>query len=175
MEPIRFSKHALGYTASRGFTVAEVEETIRKKLDGRGWVDCILTAMKNKFLSFLALAAALVLLPGCIGTQDGHSVAGMPFSKDRITSRYARPVAQLVAATRTVLTRNGKIIVDNAVNNSFMAKVNQHNVWVKVTDVDGRVTEVVVQARGSMSGDVDTAAEISKQIGMMLVAMPGQS
>ncbi len=29
MKPIRFSKHALGYATSRGFTVAEVEETIR--------------------------------------------------------------------------------------------------------------------------------------------------
>ncbi len=126
--------------------------------------------MKIKFLSFIALPACLVLLPGCIGTQDGHSVAGVPFTKDRIISRYARPVPELTAATRTVLNRNGKILVDNAVNNSFEAKINQHSVWVKVTDIDGRITEVTVQARGKMAGDVDTAAEISKQIGMMLVA-----
>jgi hypothetical protein len=99
----------------------------------------------------------------------------MPFTKDRITSRYARPAAQLSVATRTVLNRNGKIILDNVVNNSFEAKVNQHRVWVKVTDIDGRVTEVTVQSRGWMAGDVDTAAEISKQIGMMLVAGAGQN
>jgi hypothetical protein len=29
MKRIRFSKHALGYTASRGFTAAEVEDAIR--------------------------------------------------------------------------------------------------------------------------------------------------
>ena len=29
MKPIRLSKHALRYTGRRGFTVAEVEETIR--------------------------------------------------------------------------------------------------------------------------------------------------
>jgi hypothetical protein len=62
--------------------------------------------------------------------------------------------------------------VDNAVNTSFEAKINQHRVWVKVTDVDGRITEVTVQARGGVGGDVDTAAEISKQIGMELVAGP---
>ncbi len=28
MKPIRFSRHASGYTAKRGFTVAEVEEAI---------------------------------------------------------------------------------------------------------------------------------------------------
>jgi hypothetical protein len=131
--------------------------------------------MKIKFWSFIALSACLVLLPGCIGTQDGHSVAGVPFTKDRIVSRYARPVSELAAATRTVLNRNGKILVDNSVNNSFEAKINQHSVWVKVTDIDGRITEVVVQSRGSMAGDVETAAEISKQIGMMLVAGPGRS
>jgi len=134
-----------------------------------------LIGMKIKFISFLALSACLVLLPGCIGTQDGHSVAGVPFTKDRIISRYARPVAQLAAATRTVLNRNGKILVDNAVNNSFEAKVNQHRVWVKVSDVDGRITEVTVQARGGMAGDVETAAELSKQIGMMLVAGASQN
>jgi hypothetical protein len=150
-------------------------KSVRKKLDGRGWVNGILTAMKIKFLSFLALSTCLVLLPGCIGTQDGHSVAGVPFTKDRIVSRYARPVAQLAAVTRIVLNRNGKLLVDNAVNNSFEAKINQHSVWVKIADVDGKISEVTVQARGSMAGDIDTAAEISKQIGMMLVAGPGQN
>ena len=29
MKPIRFSKHALGYIAARGFTAAEVEDAIR--------------------------------------------------------------------------------------------------------------------------------------------------
>ena len=130
--------------------------------------------MKIKVFSLLALSACLILLPGCIGTEDGHSVAGVPFTKDRFTSRYARPVPQLVNVTRAVLNRNGKILVDNAVNNSFEAKVNQHRVWVKVTDIDGRVSEVTVQARGSMVGDANTAAEISKQIGMALVTGTAQ-
>lgn len=126
--------------------------------------------MKIKAFSILVLAVtSVVLLPGCVSTPDGHYVAGMPLTHDRIVSRYARTVAQLTAATRTVLNRNGKILVDNAVNNAFEAKVNQRTVWVKVTAVDSRTTEVVVQARGSVAGDVDLAAEISKQIGMMLM------
>jgi hypothetical protein len=130
--------------------------------------------MKIKFLSsLLVLSAALILLPGCIGTQDGHSVAGVPFTKDRIVSRYARPLPELANITRTVLTRNGKLLLDNAVNNTFEAKVNQHSVWVKLKDIDGHITEVIVQARGPWAGDVDTASEISTQIGMMLVAAPG--
>jgi hypothetical protein len=126
--------------------------------------------MKIKFVSSLVLSACLAFLAGCIGTQDGNSVAGVPFTKDRFISRYERPVPQLVAAARAVLNRNGRILVDNAVNNSLEAKVNQHKVWVKVTAIDAKVTEVTVQARGGMVGDADTAAEISKQIGMALVA-----
>ena len=43
MKPIRLSKHALGYTVSRGFTVAEVEDAIRTCTWGAaelGRLDC---------------------------------------------------------------------------------------------------------------------------------------
>ena len=43
MKPIRLSKHALGYMASRGFTVAEIEEAIRTRPWGAaelGRLDC---------------------------------------------------------------------------------------------------------------------------------------
>jgi hypothetical protein len=127
-------------------------------------------AMKMKCVLAFVLSTCVALLTGCIGTEDGSSVAGMPFTKDRFISRYERPVPELVNVTRAVLNRNGRILLDNSVNNSFEAKVNQHSVWVKVTAIDPRVTEVAVQARGGMVGDADTAEEISKQIGMGLVS-----
>ena len=43
MKPIRFSKHAMGYIAKRGFSVAEVEEAIRMcawKAAEFGRLDC---------------------------------------------------------------------------------------------------------------------------------------
>ena len=43
MKAIRLSKHALGYIASRGFTVAEVEDAIRTCAWGKaglGRLDC---------------------------------------------------------------------------------------------------------------------------------------
>jgi hypothetical protein len=129
--------------------------------------------MKIKFLSSLICAAALAGLSGCVGTQDGHSVGGDPFSKDTIVSRYEKPVAPLANATRVVLNRNGKMIVDNSVDNTFQARINQRNVWIKVSDVDGKVTQVSVQVRGPMGGDVDLAAELSKQIALQLMANQG--
>jgi hypothetical protein len=43
MKPIRLSRHALSYATKRGFTVAEVEETIRTSAWGAaelGRLDC---------------------------------------------------------------------------------------------------------------------------------------
>ena len=82
------------------------------------------TNMKIKFLSALVCAAALVCVSGCVGTQDGHTTGGDPFSKDTIVSRYEKPVQPLAAAARVVLNRNGKLVVDNVVNNTFQARVN---------------------------------------------------
>jgi hypothetical protein len=130
--------------------------------------------MRIKALFSLALSAALVLFSGCVNTETGHPVGGMPFTKDTITSRYEKPVPLLANATRIVLSRNGKLLMDNVVNNTFQAKINQRNVWVKVEDLDGKITVVSVQVRGSMGGDIDLAAEISKQIALQLMAAQNQ-
>jgi hypothetical protein len=130
--------------------------------------------MRIKSLFSLAVSTALILSSGCVGTETGKSVAGVPFTKDTIVSRYEKPLPQLVNATRVVLNRNGKLLVDNVVNNTFQAKVNQHNVWVKVADLDGRITVVSVQSRSSLGGDVDLAAEISKQIALQLTVAQNQ-
>jgi hypothetical protein len=143
-------------------------------LDVAGGNDSIPGDMKIKFLSSLVISAALVCLSGCVGTEDGHSTGGLPFTKDAIVSRYEKPVPSLAGATRAVLSRNGKMIVDNSVNNTFEARINQRNVWVRVADIDGKISEVTVQARGSMGGDVDLAAELSKQIALQLMSSQAQ-
>lgn len=132
--------------------------------------DWIEADMKIKILFSLVLTSMAVFFGGCVGTPDGGTTIGMPLVKDTIVSRYERPVPQLVDATRVVLQRNGKMLVDNSVNNTFKAKVNQHTVWVRVSDVDGKLTQVTVQARSAVGGDVELAAELSKQIALQLVA-----
>ena len=111
---------------------------------------------------------------GCVGTNDGRSTGGLPIGRDTISDRYERPVNQLAAAARVVLNRNGKLLVDNSVNNSFEAKVNEHKVWVKVFAVDSKVSEVDVQVRGSVGGDLVEAHELSKQIALQLMAAGNQ-
>jgi hypothetical protein len=125
--------------------------------------------MRIKILFSLALSAMLVVGSGCVNHPDGHSSVGAPITKDTIRSKYEKPVTAVVNSTREVLQRNGKLLVDNVVDHTFQAKVNQKTVWVKVKDLDGKITEVDVQARGAIEGDIELAAELSKQIGMLLV------
>jgi hypothetical protein len=138
-------------------------------LDVQGNGGWIMGDMRIKTLVSLALSTALILTSGCVGTETGKPVFGVP-TKDTITNHYEKPVPLLVEATRVVLKRNGELLVDNVVNNTFQAKVNQHNVWVKVVDLDGKITSVSVQARGPLGSDVDLAAQISTQIALQLTA-----
>ena len=127
--------------------------------------------MRIKIFFPLALSAALVMGSGCVGTETGHQTAGFP-TKDTISDRYERPVPVLANAAREVLKRNGTIVVDNVVDNTFEAKVNQRKVFVKVVAVDPKVTAVYVQVRGPFGGDIYLASELSKQIALQLTVTP---
>ena len=143
-------------------------------LDVGGGDGCIVADMKIKVLFPLLFSTVLVLASGCVGTTDGHSTAGIPFVRDTYVDRFERPVAQIAEATRVVLNRNGKLLVDNSVNNTFEAKVNERKVWVKVSDVDGKVSQISVQVRGSFAGDLTEAHQLCEQIALQLMAGQGQ-
>jgi putative cell wall-binding protein len=96
---------------------------------------------------------------------------GLPV-KDKLVKRYDRTLPQLLAATREVLKRNGTLIEDNIVGNALHAKVNQRYVFVKLEEVDAKVTQVTVQARSSMTADIDLASEMQTQIALQLAATP---
>jgi len=120
-----------------------------------------------------ALSALALFVSGCVSTPDGHSKAGIPFFyKDTLTRQYPRSVEQLVAATRAVLTRNGKLSVDNSVDNTFKAKINEHDVWVKITKVDDKTTQLVIMVRTALGADIDLAAEMDTQIALQLTVTP---
>ncbi len=126
--------------------------------------------MKNKFFTMLAAAALAVFVSGCTTIVDGHMRAAVPFVKDKIVSRYQRPVAQIFAAAKEVLEKEGKLNSVDTLNNSIAAKVDTRNVWIKVKEVDPTVSEVVVQVRKRNGGtDIDLASEIDKKIALQLV------
>lgn len=118
----------------------------------------------------VALFGLALFVSACVSTPTGGSKFGWPIGKDSLTRRYPRSVEQVTAATRFVLSHNGKLAVDNAVDNSFRAKINEHDVWAKVTKVDAKTTELVVMARGG-AGDIDLASSMVEQIALQLTTV----
>jgi hypothetical protein len=132
--------------------------------------------MRFKFFSLVLLSSVLALATGCVETVDGHMKAGMPLTQDKIVKRFDRSLAQTITATRTVLTRDGRLEVDNIAANTFQAQIKNHDkwetVWVKLEEVESKLTQVTVQARTTMGTDIDLAADISTRIALQLTVTP---
>lgn len=129
--------------------------------------------MKKLIFGLFAAVVLAAAGTGCITTVDGHKEAGVPFRKDRFVSRYQIPLEQVFTAAKEVLAGEkgglGVLESENRVNNSLVAKVNTRKVYVKVTEVEANITEIVVQVRTDAGwSDIDWAAEIDKQIALRL-------
>ena len=128
-----------------------------------------LEAMNRKLIALLSLACLAGLMTGCVSTLDGHSKMGMPFSKDRIVSRYERPVETIFASAKDVLKLMGALYGENTIKKTLEAKVDTRTVWVKIDQIDAKVSQVTVQARTSGGGaDIDLASEVDKRIALQL-------
>jgi Protein of unknown function (DUF3568) len=123
---------------------------------------------KNIFLAVVCAVLALNFT-GCVSTVDGRNKAGVPWLKDKLVSKYERPVKVVADAARAALKANGTIISDDAVTGTITAKVDTRTVYVNVTEIDKKVTQVLTQVRTKGGGtDVDLAAEIDKQVALQL-------
>jgi hypothetical protein len=129
---------------------------------------------------FALLAGLAILAAGCVNTVTGKKTAGVPFLKDKIEARYERPQDVVFKAAKEVITANGAIVSETTLPNQTnsvngIAKVvegtiNKCAVWVRVEQVDFKISAVTVQTRTSAGGaDIDLAAEVDKQIALRLV------
>lgn len=131
--------------------------------------------MKMKIFAALAGIAGMIMVTGCVGTVSGTRTAAMPFMKDRVTDRYERSVDEVYQASVQVVQHNGVIVTEyiphdttNTVR-ALQAKVNEHNVWIRVEGIDPKITEVTVQARAkSGAGDVELAHHLIEEIALQL-------
>ncbi len=112
---------------------------------------------------------------GCVSTVSDRTAPGVPFVKDKIVSRYERPVEPIFQAAKTVVSRLGTLVNESTLYSQTNAvktvegKVNQRNVWVRVEAIDPKISQVSVQTRtpGGV-GDLDLAAQIDKEIALEL-------
>jgi hypothetical protein len=125
--------------------------------------------MKKNIFALLAASSLVAYVTGCYTDLDGHMHGGVPFVKDKIESRYERPVDQIFAAAKQVLSYNGTLTSENTITKTLAAKIDTRTVEVKVNEVEPKVSKVVVQARRKGgSADIDLASEIDKQIALRL-------
>jgi hypothetical protein len=127
--------------------------------------------MKTKLLALLAGAGLAVCATGCVHTVDGRSEPGVPLVKDKADARYPRSVPVVMAAAKTVLSRDGTLVADNTLNNSLEARVNKREVWVRVTPEDAAkpITAMTVEARSNYgTPDRDLAFQLREEITLQL-------
>lgn len=110
----------------------------------------------------------MALLNGCVSTLDGHSKMGYPVGKDSIESNYEKPNEQIFQAAKQVLGVMGTLTGENTITKTLEAKVNKSTVWVKIGEVDTKLTRVTVQARLGGHADIETASEVDKRIALQL-------
>lgn len=126
--------------------------------------------MKKHFLSLCAVTILAALTGGCVKTIDGHVKAGVPLIKDKITSRYERPVTEIFPAAKEVLGLLGKLNREDTINKTLEAKINTRTVYVKVEEEDPTITRVTTQVRTKAGvSDIDLASEVDKQIALRLL------
>jgi hypothetical protein len=124
----------------------------------------------------LAFAAAALLTVGCVKTVSGHRTGAMPFVNDRVEGRYERPMNQVFQAAKEVLQFNGMVTAESTLTGTnttalvLEGKVNQRSVWIRVEQVDPKISSVVVQARTKSGGrDLELVHELDKEIAVKLV------
>ncbi|MGD0252040.1 MAG: DUF3568 family protein [Verrucomicrobiota bacterium] len=128
--------------------------------------------MKTKiFLAFLGVA---IITSGCVNTVSGTKTGALLPNRDQVQGRYQRSVDQVYQAAVQVVQSDGVVVTEfiphdttNTVR-ALKGKVNQRNVWIRVAAEDPQITQVTVQARTKVGGDVDLAHQLEKEIALKL-------
>jgi hypothetical protein len=129
-----------------------------------------------KIKIFLAAAVgigAAIITTGCVSTVAGTEASGFP-TADTVVGRYQRPMDQVYSAAVQVVNNNGVLVTEyiphdttNAVK-ALKAKIDKEDVFMQVEAIDPQITQVTVQARTSVGGDVEEAHELEKEIALQL-------
>ncbi len=165
------------FHAKKMASIALNVETLPRSYLTHRVVVIALTTMKSTI--FAVILGMAVLATGCVDTVTGRKTGGVPFVKDKISSRYQRPMDQVYEAAKEVIRFNGTLVREgtlygqtNVINNlvkTVEGKVNQRTVWIRVEQIESAVTDLAVQARTPSGGsDIEIAAEIDKQIALKL-------
>jgi hypothetical protein len=131
--------------------------------------------MKQKI--YAVLAGAAIVATGCVQTVSDTSTFAVSFNRDSVAGRYNRSCDEVYQAAYKVIQTDGALVREyiphettNAVR-SVEGRVNNHKVWVRVEEIDPKVSQVDVEARtsGGMT-DIDLAHQLEKEIALELAS-----
>jgi len=124
---------------------------------------------------FALFAGAALITAGCVSTVSDTNTLATTWSQDSVAGRYARSVEQVYQASMSVMQQNGVMLKEyiphDTTNNvrSIEGRVNDKKVWIRVTEVDPKTTQVDVQARSKWGvSDIDLVHELEKEIALQL-------
>ena len=136
--------------------------------------------MKMKLTSFAVAAGLAVAALGCRSTVDDSHTFASTWGKDTVVGSYNRTVDQVYHAAVVVIQTDGTLIAEyiphdntNAVR-ALQGKVGDTKVWMRVSAVDNKTTQVEVQSRGKWGGsDIALSHQLEKEIALQLVRQAG--
>ena len=129
--------------------------------------------MKMKTLAVLAGAA--LVATGCVKTVSDTSTFAVSLNRDSVAGRYNRSCDEVYQAAYKVLQTDGALVteyVPHAYTNSVRSvegRVNNRKVWIRVEEIDPKISQVEVEARtkGGLT-DIDLAHQLEKEIALQL-------
>ena len=124
---------------------------------------------------FAVLAGATIIATGCVHTVTNTSTFAVSYGKDSVAGRYQRPMQTVYDASKAVLAREGVLLTEfiphdntNAVL-SMEGRVSDCKVWIRVEQVEPKISQVDVQARSKWGRvDLDLVHELEKEIALEL-------
>jgi len=126
---------------------------------------------------FAVFAGAVIAATGCVKTVSDTNTFAISLNRDSVAGRYNRSCDEVYQAAYKVLQTEGALVKEyvphettNAVR-SVEGRVNDHKVWIRVEEIDPKVSQVDVEARtkGGMT-DIDLAHQLEKEIALELAS-----
>jgi len=141
----------------------------------RGISPMIVAAMNKK--NFAVLAGAAIIAAGCVHTVSDTTTFAVSYGRDTVSGRYQRPLDEVYQASVKVIGENGVLLTEHIPHDytnevrSLEGRVNDRKVFIRVEQIDPKISQVDVEARTKMGRvDIDLVHELEKDIALELAA-----
>jgi hypothetical protein len=141
----------------------------------RGVSRMIVAAMNKKI--FAVFAGAAIVATGCVHTVTDDTTFAVSYGRDSVAGRYQRSLQEVYDASVKVVSQNGVLLTEHIPHDytnevrSLEGRVSDCKVFIRVEQIDPKVSQVDVEARTKMGRvNIDLVHELEKDIALELAA-----